>query len=84
MIFNNISKEVKMEVLQDGLSDCEKNVYQNLIKLGIDPEEFDLDSYDKDSLGIDENNSTLLHISTVLEKDIETLKMINREISLLG
>lgn len=84
MIFNNIDNETKMEILQENLSVYEKEVYQNLIKLGIDPETFDPETFDKNDLAIDEVDVTSLYIAGSLEKNLKSLDMIRKEINSLG
>lgn len=84
MIFNNIDKETKLEILQENLTHYEKDIYQNLIKLGIDPEEFDLNTFDRQSLDIDEQNASAVFTADLLDKDIKALNMIYKEIDSLG
>jgi hypothetical protein len=84
MLFANIDNETKMEILQNHILIYEKDLYENLIKLAIDPESFDIDSFDKEELSIAEDDLAAMQQVRILEKAIDALTMINREISSLS
>jgi hypothetical protein len=84
MLFANIDNETKIEILQNHILIYEKDLYENLIKLAIDPESFDIDSFNKEELSIAEDDLAAMQQVRILEKAIDALTMINREISSLS
>jgi hypothetical protein len=84
MLFTNIDNETKMEILQSHIFIYEKDLYENLIKLAIDPESFDIDSFNKEELSIAEDDLAAMQQVRILQRAIDALTMINREISSLS
>jgi hypothetical protein len=50
MLFNNIDKSTKIEILEENIPKYEKNVNEILIQLGIEPMWFNEDTYEEDIL----------------------------------
>ena len=84
MLFSNIDNETKMEILQENLFKYEKDVYENLIKLAINPESFDLAAFSKEDFIVDINDLGTLASVENLAKAIDAMAMINAEVSSLG
>ena len=46
MLFNNIDKNTKIEILEENIPKYEKNAFEILIQLGIEPAEFNEDTFE--------------------------------------
>jgi|LakMenEpi03Aug12_release.lakeMendotaPanAssembly.Ray.scaffolds.fasta_scaffold02418_20 hypothetical protein len=82
MIFNNIDKITKIEILEENIPKYEKDIYEILIKLAIDPATFDEDTFEEDS-SIDPADLTTIDLHQRLKVSIDALAMIQKEISIL-
>ncbi len=82
MIFNNIDKITKIEILEENIPKYEKDIYEILIKLAIDPTTFDEDTFEEDS-SIDPADLTTADLHQRLKVSIDALAMIQKEISIL-
>ena len=80
MIFNNITREKKIEMLTDARVGHEENIYNSILKIGLDPDEFNAESFDPDDNLHPENNEVLLQ---GIAKSINFLNIIDREIASL-
>lgn len=80
MLFNNIDKNTKLEILEENIPDYEKDVYGLLIKLGINPATFDEDTFEEEDPSVDENDLTTVAFRKRLKEAIDALKIINEEI----
>jgi hypothetical protein len=81
MLFNNIDKNTKLEILEENIPDYEKDVYGLLIKLGINPATFDEDTFEEEDPSVDENDLATVAFRKRLKEAIDALKIINEEIS---
>jgi hypothetical protein len=81
MSFNKLTKSKKRELLNMSIKSNEHLLYESLIKLGIDPSSFDIDSFDINEVEIDLTSEEFVKN---LIKSISSLKFINKEIELLG
>jgi hypothetical protein len=80
MIFNNIDKSTKLEILQENIPKYEKDIYEILIKLGINPATFDEDNFEEEDPSVDETDLTTIDSRRRLKEAIDSLNMINEEI----
>ena len=80
MIFNNIDKSTKLEILEENTPKYEKDIYEILIKLGIDPVAFDQDSFEEEDPSVDQNDLATIDSRRRLREAIDALNMINEEI----
>lgn len=80
MIFNNIDKITKIEILEENIPEYEKDIYGILIKLGIDPATFDEDTFEEDP-SIDPADLTTIDLHQRLKVSIDALAMIQKEIA---
>jgi hypothetical protein len=80
MSFNNLNKNKKRELLNMSIKSNEHLLYESLIKLGIDPVIFDLETFDTSNLPSEDVSKELIEN---LKKAISSLKTINSELSLL-
>jgi hypothetical protein len=80
MIFNNINKSTKLEILEENTPTYEKEVYEVLIKLGIDPETFDESAFEE-STSLDPTDLSTIELHKRLRLGIDALAVIQKEIS---
>jgi hypothetical protein len=80
MSFNKLTKNKKRELLNMSIKSNEHLLYESLIKLGIDPSSFDIDSFDINEVEIDLTSEEFVKN---LIKSISSLKFIKKEIELL-
>jgi hypothetical protein len=80
MKFNSLDKETKKQIIEDNLLKYEKDVYELLIKLAIDPESFDTDLYDEDSFDVKEDDMTTKNLLSDLTKAISALSVLTSEL----
>jgi len=79
-MFENINKDKKLEILETAKPIHEVLLYESIVRLGIDPETFDMDSFE----GTEENYGLgNMEFCQNADKAIAALKMINREITSL-
>jgi hypothetical protein len=81
MKFNSLDKETKKQIIEDNLLKYEKDVYELLIKLAIDPESFDEDLYDEDSFEVKEDDMTTKNLLSDLTKAINALNVLISELN---
>jgi hypothetical protein len=80
MSFNKLTKSKKRELLNMSIKSNEHLLYESLIKLGVDPSSFDIDSFDINEVEIDLTSEEFVKN---LIKSISSLKFIKKEIELL-
>jgi hypothetical protein len=80
MSFNNLSKNKKEQIINMSIKSNEHILYESLLRLGIDPSSFDIDSFDIDTV---KTSSTSEHFVKDLMQSISSLKFIKKEIELL-
>jgi hypothetical protein len=80
MIFNNINKSTKLEILEENTPKYEKDIYEILIKLAIDPATFDEDSFEEADPSVKEDDLTTIDLRKRLKEAIDCLAMLNKEI----
>jgi hypothetical protein len=81
MLFNNLDKEAKMEILQENLVLREKDVYLWMIRSGLNPSEFDETTFEVEEAGV--TDPGLLQKRQQLKDAITILNVIINEINLL-
>ena len=83
MLFNNVDKSTKLEILQENIPKHEKDIYQALIALQIDPVTFDENSFEEEDPSIDPGDLSAIGTRGQLKKSLDALKMIKQEIASL-
>jgi hypothetical protein len=78
MIFNNISAEKKLETLNTVKIVNEEALYDLILRLGLDPDTFDPEVFDRNSDALPNNVDDILDD---IERVIASLNIINREIA---
>lgn len=79
-MFENIDKDKKLEILEAAKPLHERLLYESIVRLGIDPDGFDMDLFE----GTEENYGLgNMEFCQNADKAIAALKMINREIASL-
>lgn len=79
-MFENIDRDKKIEILETARPLHERLLYESLVRLGIDPNGFDMDSFE----GTEENYGLgNMEFCENADKAIAAIKMINREIASL-
>ena len=81
MLFNNIDKNTKLEILEENIPEYEKDIYGLLIKLGINPATFDEDSFVEEDPSVDENDLATIGFRKTLKEAVDALAVINQEIA---
>lgn len=81
MKFNSLDKEIKKQIIEDNLLKYEKDVYELLIKLAIDPESFDADAYDENSFEVKEDDMTTKNLLSDLTKATSALNVLTTELN---
>jgi len=81
MLFNNINKNTKLLILEENIPEYEKDIYEILIKLGINPATFDEDSFEEEDPSIDEGDLATVGFRKRLKLAIDALEIINQEIA---
>ena len=79
-MFNNITNEKKLEILETARALQEQVLYESLIRLGLDPSTFDIDSFDSDSSNYQPNVEEIIQDAV---KAISALKIIYQEMELI-
>jgi hypothetical protein len=81
MIFQNISTEKKLETLNSAKVAHEEALYDSILRVGLDPDLFDPETFDKNDPTLPSNLSQILED---IERSINSIIIINREISQIG
>jgi signal-transduction protein with cAMP-binding, CBS, and nucleotidyltransferase domain len=81
MLFNNIDKNTKLEILEENIPEYEKDVYSLLVKLGINPTTFNENTYEQNDPSVDVNDLTTLDLRKRLKAAVDVLDSINQEIA---
>lgn len=81
MLFNNIDKNTKLEILEENIPEYEKDVYSLLVKLGINPTTFNENTYEENDPSVDDNDLTTLDLRKRLKAAVDVLDLINQEIA---
>lgn len=80
MIFNNISKEKKIEILTAAREVHEQGLYDSILRIGIDPEEFNMDTFNPNDENHPKNNEEIIQS---ISNAIASLGIIKKEMDLL-
>jgi hypothetical protein len=83
MIFNNIEKSAKIEILQENILKYEKKVYTGLAELGINPDSFDESLFEVEDSSVDPTDLRTISTRQNLKKALDSLENLNNQISLL-
>ena len=83
MIFNNIEKSAKIEILQENILKYEKKVYTGLAELGIDPDSFDGSLFEVEDSSVDPIDLGTVSSRQNLKKALDSLEILNNQMSLL-
>jgi hypothetical protein len=81
MSFDHLTKDKKREIINISIKSNEHLLYESLIRLGIDPSSFDVESFDMGTIKSNQNSEEFIKN---LINSISSLKFINKEIELLG
>jgi hypothetical protein len=81
MIFENISTEKKLETLNSAKVAHEEALYDSILRVGLDPDSFDPETFDKNDPTLPTNLSQILED---IERSINSINIINREILQIG
>lgn len=79
-MFNNVTNEKKLEILETAMVLQEQVLYESLIRLGLDPSTFDIDSFDSDSSNYQPNVDEIIQDAA---RAISALKIIYQEMELI-
>lgn len=79
MRFENVDNETKKNIIEEAIISFEKAAYEGIIKLGLDPNLVDPDSFDPEESGHPEHE---LHERIALKKVLLSLKILNTELEL--
>ena len=80
MLFNNMNKNAKLEILEENIPKYEKDIYELLIKLAINPATFNESSFVEEDPLVDENDLTTIGLRKRLKQAIDAISIINQEI----
>ena len=80
MLFNNMNKNAKLEILEENIPKYEKDIYELLIKLAINPATFNESSFVEEDPLVDENDLTTIGLRKRLRQAIDAISIINQEI----
>jgi len=83
MLFNNIDKSTKLEILQENIPKHEKDIYETLITLEIDPVTFDENSFQEEDPSVDPEDLKVTDARRRLKKSLDALGIIKQEIASL-
>ena len=83
MLFNNVDKSTKLEILQENIPKHEKDIYEALITLEIDPVTFDENSFEQEDPSVDPGDLRVIGARGQLKKALDVLNMIKQEIARL-
>jgi hypothetical protein len=70
MTFASISKDDKSSLLSAAKVDFEKDLYKSLVQLGVDPDSYDLSTFEFDENGylVDDDYQIKKHISALISR----------------
>ena len=80
MLFNNMNKNAKLEILEENIPKYEKDIYELLIKLAINPATFNESSFVEEDPSVDENDLTTIGLRKRLKQATDAINIINQEI----
>lgn len=83
MLFNNVDKSKKIEILQQTIPKFEQDVYQILIELAIDPATFDEDNFEEIDPLTHEDDLSTIAFRNRLRQCLDALQFIKQEIASL-
>jgi hypothetical protein len=83
MLFDNIDKNVKLQILEENIPKHEKDIYEALIGLEIDPVAFDENSFEEEDPSVDEGDIAVRDLRRRLRKSLDALGLIKQEIASL-
>lgn len=80
-MFENIDSTKRKEILLSAKPIHELVLYESIVRLGLDPESFNMDEFN----GTEENYGLVnLEFCANANKAIESIKMIDRELAKIG
>ena len=80
-MFNNITNEKKLEMLETARDLHEQVLYESLIRLGIDPSTFSIDNFDSNSENYPPNVEEIIQDAV---RSIAALTIIYQEMDLIS
>lgn len=83
MLFNNVDKSTKLEILQENIPKHEKDIYEALITLEIEPLSFDENSFQEEDPSVNPDDLRVVDARRRLKKSLDVLNMIKQEIASL-
>lgn len=81
MAFTNISKSDKLIALNAAKVEFERDLYKNLIRLGVDADSYDISSFSFDPEASSEDTDPEYNIKKLIAGTIEKLAVTNEKIS---
>ena len=75
-----MNKNAKLEILEENIPKYEKDIYELLIKLAINPATFNESSFVEEDPLVDENDLTTIGLRKRLKQAIDAISIINQEI----
>lgn len=81
MFFTNITPERKMEILLAAKANYEELIYDSVLRIGFDPDNFDSETFDPLSELIPSGSEEILQ---TMDRALDGIDLINRHISSLG
>jgi hypothetical protein len=81
MFFANITSERKMEILLSAKANYEELIYDSVLRIGFDPDEFDSETFDPLSELIPNGSEEII---ATINRALNGIDLINRQISFLG
>lgn len=82
MNFSSLNKNIKKQIIEDNLLEYERTLYELLIKLAIDPDSFEIDTYDENSYEVKEDDMTRKNLLSSLTKAVNDFGIILNELRL--
>jgi hypothetical protein len=80
MLFNNVDKNTKIEIIQENIPKYEKKVYTLLVELGIDPDNFNNELFEVNDSSVDSGDLALIDMRQNLKKALDALEILNNQI----
>lgn len=80
MLFNNVDKSTKIEIIQENIPKYEKKVYTLLVELGIDPDNFNNELFEVNDSSVDSGDLGLIDMRQNLKKTLDALEVLNNQI----
>jgi hypothetical protein len=81
MPFDDLSNDKKREILNLSIKSSEHTLYESLLRLGLDPSSFDIDSFNIEDFNFNPSDEEFVKN---LEKSIRSINLIKQEIIILG